>query len=550
MEWSSQTMPSTLIDLLEKQAATYDKRALYSFLNRDLEITQTISFGELYERAKSYSAYFQKFFAKGDVLLLCFPFGLDFIVAFWAVILTGCIPIPIARPRANAWQQVGATAQYADAKALLTTTAMDSLNADVFSAIKSFRLIHVDSISADPSEWMRPRVSPQDCAFVQFTSGSCSAPKGVCVSHENILSNLLSIKANFECCDSDITLSWLPFYHDMGLVGHVMQPLFSGMHNYFLSPMHFLADPCLWLRAISKFEATVSGAPNFAYEMCTAQVREADVISIDLSKWRLAYCGAEPVSSASAKEFIRVFTPNGFSSCAFQPCYGMAESTLFISSKSGLVDGYLVGNDTAYICLGSSASCDIRIVDKEIGLECAEQTIGEVWVRSASVVKQYFKDESRSRKVLQASIREELGFLRTGDLGFKFNNELYLVGRSKNVIKQRGRSVHGEDVERVVYQTLDRSRFKRCAILDIDTQSPSLLVFVIESNKRGAAQSDVSELSATIKEGVLHEFGLLIDHVVIVGRGQLPLTTSGKLKREECKKAIMSRLALTGEDNE
>jgi acyl-CoA synthetase (AMP-forming)/AMP-acid ligase II len=549
MDWSSQTAPVTLIELLERQAAGYDKRAIYSFLSRDLDITQSISFGGLYQKAKACSGYLQKFYGKGDVLLLCFPFGLDFIVAFWAAVLTGCIPIPIARPRVNEWQRVGDIAQHSEARALLTNSEMGSVRADVFVTIDAFRLIHIDTISADPNAWVRPHVSPQDCAFVQFTSGSCSAPKGVCVSNENILSNLLSIRENFECCERDITLSWLPFHHDMGLVGHVIQPLFSGMHNYFLSPMHFLADPCLWLRAISKFKATVSGAPNFAYEMCCSHVRENGLPLINLSSWRLAYCGAEPVSSHTASKFFRVLAASGFSSGAFQPCYGMAESTLFISSKSGLFECRLDGSDRAYVCLGSSPNCDIRIVDRETGNECTDKAVGEVWVRSSSVVKQYFKDESRTRETLQMSLKQDTGFLCTGDLGFKSNKELYVVGRSKNLIKQRGRSVYGEDVERVLGHALHNSRFKRCAILDIDTLSPSLLVLVIESTERGVMRSDVSALSAGLKEHVLREFGLLVQHVVIVGRGQLPLTTSGKLKREESKKALLSHLMLTGDEN-
>lgn len=539
----------TLIDIVEKQAEQHGERCLYSFLNRNLDVVESMSFRGLLDRAKTLSAHLQKSFRVGETLLLCYPFGLDFIVSFWAAILTGCTPIPCNRPRGNNWTKIYDIAAVTHARGLLSNSQIGGRLAQSCGLPQHCQLVLTDNLLAGATHWTRPCVSASDPAFIQFTSGSTSSPKGVCVTHHNALSNLEAIQKGFLCREQDITVSWLPFYHDMGLVGHVLEPLYSGMHNYFLSPMDFLACPSRWLEAMSKFKATVSGAPNFAYKMCCNKVTDQQVKALDLNSWRLAYCGSEPVSAKVAKQFFQKFSAAGFSENAFQPCYGMAESTLYICSKSGLLECKPNGSDARYVCLGLPEGADVRIVDNDTNTECDEGDIGEVWLRSASVARQYIADDARTRSLMNADLGTDAGFLRTGDLAFKRKGELYLVGREKNVIKSRGRSVYGEDIERSVSRDLASDQFERCAIVEVFAEEVSLLYLLLERCRKSHALFHKDVLEERLKAKVLKEFGLILARVLFLNKGSIPLTSSGKLKRGECGERIKTGQWLEAEIN-
>lgn len=528
----------TLIDIVQSQAEKYGDRPLYSFLNRELDIKESMSFSGLLSSAKNVAARLQGMFKAGDVLLLCYPFGLDFVIAFWASILAGCTPIPLSRPRANDWRRVLQIAQSCHAQGVLSSSKMGGLSASFWEEPLDLRLVLTDEKQEAGKRWTKPEIGAYDCAFIQFTSGSTSAPKGVCVSHHNIVSNLEAIRKGFRLSDQDTTVSWLPFHHDMGLVGHLLEPLYSGMHNYFLAPMDFLACPSRWLGAISKYRGTVSGAPNFAFDMCAEKTSSQQIASLDLSSWRLAYCGSEPVSALVAGKFFDRFASAKFSRAAFTPCYGMAESTLYVGSKSGLLESVSSKSDVPYVCLGAGQDCDIRIVNQDTLSQCEAGDIGEVWLRSRSVAARYASDRLHTQNLADSTLGTDKGFLRTGDLGFMQSGELYITGRAKNTIKRRGLSIHCEDIERTVSHIFLGELFDRCAVVEVVAASCPLVYLILQSSRKSTNLSDRDDFEKLLRERVLNEHGLNIDTIVYVRNGRLPLTSSGKTRREVCKHKI------------
>ncbi|MDX1491907.1 MAG: fatty acyl-AMP ligase [Pseudohongiellaceae bacterium] len=535
----------SLIELLELQSIKYGHSPVYSLLGRgslgELCVSNALSFSELEKQAKGLAAHLQSCQGQGSVVLLCFPFGLEFTIAFWGCIMAGVVPIPLSRPKGNDWRPILEIAFFTQANTLLTHSCLRATACDIVSLGSPLQIVELDKLKGDFSRWKRPKLQRDDLAFVQFTSGSTSSPKGVSVSHANILANLESIEHAFSCSDRDITVSWLPFYHDMGLVGHIMQPVYSGMHNYFLAPMLFMSRPSLWLQAVSQYGATISGAPNFAYDLCNQKVEEAQLRDLDFSRWRIAYCGSEPIAEVVATAFSHKLKPRGFLAEAFTPCYGLAESTLFVCSHSGLKSAHNKDKSDRYVCLGKPRFGELKIVRDQDLRECEEGEVGEIWLRSQSVVKTYYKDPERTRAVLRAHKGEGGIYLRTGDLGFLLENELYVVGRIKNLIKRRGKSFHCEDVERSLSAYLKEFPISRCVLLD--TEYPSgLIVLVLESKGRLKNGACYDYEHTKFRTHVLREFGLLIDRIVEVRRGTLPLTTSGKIKRHECIEIVKGLL--------
>lgn len=531
-----------LLSLLETQVSRYSHRKLYTFLDKDGSSHQELTYADVYQKALAVAATLQQREPQLGPIALLYPHGPDFIVAFLGAILAGSWPMPLSKPRGQDWSNVFNTIAVSGATVVLTLSTTRKLIPEALRRASHVQVICTDASDffADAEFWQRPDVQPDDIAFIQYTSGSTSRPRGVVVTHANVLHNSESIRRSFGCSPLEICVSWLPFHHDMGLIGHVIQSLYTAMPNYFLSPMDFLGNPLRWLSAISRYGGTISGAPNFAYALCAERMEsdgEEDE-ALDLSSWRLAYCGSERIVPTALKRFSLRFRDASFKERAFFPCYGMAESTLFVCGQYGVT----CSKKGSYPAVGKVAEeASIAIVDPEKRIRLPDGDVGEVWLRSSSISPGYFNEPEATRKVFHQKLQEESGYMRTGDLGFIHNGALHFVGRLKNVVKRRGRSFHAEDIEtHVVSALLDRG-ISRCATFEVPYDEEEALVLLLEHD----GKTDTALMSAVTEDAsalVCEVFGIVPDIVRMVAKRSLPLTTSGKLQRNVCRDLLLTEM--------
>ncbi|HET9212138.1 MAG TPA: proline iminopeptidase-family hydrolase, partial [Thermoanaerobaculia bacterium] len=439
----AERQPATLIDLLRARAGEKGGAPLYTFLADGEAEEATLSYGGLDRRARAIGARLQQAGAAGERALLLYPPGLDFIAAFFGCLYAGAVAVPAYPPRAGRTQpRLRAIAGDARPRLVLTTAAIAAKAAELSEQIPELagaEWIATESLDSSAAErWTPPSLGPGTLAFLQYTSGSTAAPKGVMVTHANLLHNERLIGAAFGMDEESVVVGWLPLYHDMGLIGNVLQPLHAGGRCVLMSPVAFLQRPMRWLEAVSRYRGTVSGGPNFAYELCLRKAAPEALSRLDLSSWRVAYNGAEPVRASTLERFAEAFAPCGFRAEALYPCYGLAEATLFVTGGHG------ARVEKERVSCGSAWQ-RIVTVDPETGEERPE---GEVWISGPSVARGYWENEEATARDFHAFLPTGEGpFLRTGDLGFLSGGELYVTGRLKDLIILRGRNHYPQDVE-------------------------------------------------------------------------------------------------------
>lgn len=383
--------------------------------------------------------------------------------------------------------------------------------------------------------------NPDSLAILQYTSGSTGEPKGVMVSHGNLSHNSACIQSAFELDMSRISIAWLQHYHDMGLIDGILQPLYSDFHGVLLAPETYAKRPAVWLQLIHRFAATRSGAPNSAYEFCSHHIAPEALEGCDLSSWRSAYCGAEPVRAETLATFASKFQPFGFQSNALYPCYGMAEATLMIS-------GGKLGQPMTVASLGTPTrppvSCghpwlgtEVLIVDPDTLSPCAPEQVGEIWTAGPSVALGYWRQETLSRQIFQAlpSTGGSTTYLRTGDLGFLRDGQLYITGRIKDLIIVHGRNHHPQDLEATLQRSHQALAANRGAVFarDFDTQDQ---IVVVQEVKRSHLNDFPQEVVfRAMREAVAHEHGVSVADIVLIRTSSLPLTSSDKIQRRLCR---------------
>src|SRR5690554_1457660 len=438
-----------LVTLLARQAARYGDKPVYSYLDRQLRVTTRITFAQLYAKACVLAGALRAQGLHGKPLLMLYLPGQDFPVAFWAAILAGACPVPLARPRGRDWSVIERIRKRSGAETILgSASLLRLLPASLLASLRilshddwlRFATAHPERLSGSTSQCAASRrlqAGAYDTALLQFTSGSTGRPKGVMLTHANVLANLRRISDHFACQDHDIGLCWLPLHHDMGLIGHVLQPVFAGIHNYFMAPVHFLGRPLRWLEAISEVGATISGAPCFAYALCADALAAEPAVELDLRRWRVAYCGAEKISATVLREFHQRCAPAGLKSSALYPCYGLAESTLFVTGRHSIKLALAppvkrrrnIPEAPELVSVGA-VDKSLRVVDPVSGRECDESEAGEIWLSSPSVAAGYYNDRHTSADCFEQHLPGVAGrFLRTGDIGMVVDGELYLIGR-------------------------------------------------------------------------------------------------------------------------
>ncbi|MDO8805007.1 MAG: amino acid adenylation domain-containing protein [Elusimicrobiota bacterium] len=557
----------SLADIGRHYAKTQGSATAFTFLGKDDGDNQSLDYAAVDLRARAIAASLSCSMHKGERALLLYPPGLGFVEAFLGCIYAGIIAVPAYLPqkRKEHWQRLALISRTAEVRAVLTSRSVTSdwdKTPEIAAMFEACQLIATDSIGPSPaSSWNYPDVEPTDLAFLQFTSGSTGDPKGVMVSHKALLSNELMIADSFGNDDGLVTAGWLPLYHDMGLIGNVLQPFCLGGHSVNMSPVSFLQSPITWLSMISKFGATTSGAPNFAYDLCVLRITDEQMSGLDLSKWTIAFNGAEPIRAETLKRFSEKFAPCGFSKESFFPCYGLAEATLLVSGgpvrreyRRLMLDGKALERNK--IELSDTAGKDTRtlvssgrvvpgqqlaIVDPEHLTRCPSRTVGEIWLKSPSAARGYWNQAEATRRTFQADIPGESGahYLRTGDLGFIHENDLYISGRLKDMIIIRGRNIYPQDIEAAVQSSHPAFRAGGGAAFSIDHDNEEKLIIVQEVERTQARSLDKEGAARIIAQAIGEAFGIQVHDVMLIRHGTLVKTSSGKIEHRTCKRKYL-----------
>ncbi|MGJ5178592.1 AMP-binding protein [Bradyrhizobium oligotrophicum] len=563
--------PQIFVDILRGHATAQSENPAVTFLGDDGS-EETWSYGELDARARAMAASLLDLTEPGQRALLLCPQGLDFVAAILACFYSGVVAVP-AYPPANArhWPRLARILADSQASVVVSTSAararteawLEGMRRDGQNPGALLICEEVDPGCAE--RFVGPDLSPDSYAFLQYTSGSTTAPKGVVVTHANLLTNLIMIRDSFGLTSRSDTVSWLPVFHDMGLIASLLEQLFLGARVVLLAAPTFIRRPATWLEAITRFRPDWVGAPNFGYARCVEGISDEQRRSLDLSSVRVAYCGSEPVDSRVADAFAAAFAPSGFNPKAFHPCYGMAEVTLFAAGSEPGSGGRRISLDGAalerrearrvvpempgarvlFSCGRPAPGETLRIVDPESCRPVADGVVGEIWLAGPHVALGYWRNAEQTRAsfgVRLADGSDDVAYFRTGDLGFVDAGEVCVTGRIKDLLIIRGRNHYPQDIERTVamahpsLQPADSGA--AFAVLRDGSEHP---VVVHEVRRTALRRLDGDQVVSAIRTAVAEEHGLALDAVVLLQPPTLPRTSSGKVQRRECARAFAAR---------
>lgn len=551
---------SDLVSALQHWAKVRaDRPAVYFTDGENYGADQVLTFGQLDAAARKVAAYLQRFNAGGQRVLLMYPPVIDFVVGFFGCLYAGATAVPAFPPRRNRkGQRIHSIAKDCEAQIALTNEQIrQQIEADEnWVDWESTTIIASDALAEDhSSSWKPPQISPQDLALLQYTSGSTGQPKGVMLSHSNLVRNIELIMVAFEIDQSAVGVCWLPAYHDMGLVGGILAPTFIGRPVVLMSPMSFLQKPIRWLQTISHYGGTTCGGPNFAYQLCVDKIAEGELSGVDLSTWTTAFNGAEPIRASTLRQFSQRFQKCGFKHQSFLPCYGMAETTLIVTGGPQASPPLMQAFDGKQLDLGRVVPCDsdaaearelvgsgavlpgeqVLIVDAQSMQPLESDQIGEIWVRSPSVGQGYWEREQESQLVFGAMTSIGQGpYLRTGDLGFIYQDQLFVAGRIKDVIIVRGVNRYPQDIEQTVELAHPLIQNGLTAAFADQSQDRERLIICAEVQKR-QGDSPWDDVIKAIRREVSLQHELPPEAVILVRFGTLPRTSSGKIQRHACR---------------
>jgi acyl-CoA synthetase (AMP-forming)/AMP-acid ligase II len=530
----------------------------YLFLDDRLEEAARWSFAELDWKARAIGRELQRRRMAGERALLLFPAGLDFVAGFIGCLYAGVIAVPCPVPRPNR-RSPRLDAILADATpALILTTGTVCRKLAGSPVDPGIGWLPVDEIPEVPAGWDPAIPSMEVTALLQYTSGSTADPKGVMISHGNMAANLAMVREAFRTSSQSRVVSWLPHFHDMGLIAGILQSLSAGALGVLMAPETFFFRPLNWLTVISRYGGTISGAPDFAYDLCVRQGQDRIPEDTDLKSWRVAFSGAETVRPATIRRFTETFQPYGLAATTLQPCYGLAEATLIVSGGEAEERPVIRGFDPARLSEGqalhipeergrSLAGCGrvrppgrLLIVDPDRRRELEDGLVGEIWLSGPHVAGGYWNRPEESRDTFGAHLvpSGEGPFMRTGDLGFVSDGQIFIVGRIKDNIIIRGQNLHAADIEQTIESAHPACQPHRAAAFSFDPGDGERLV-IVQEVRRTERNGDLTKLVRVIRQAVADGFGLRPHAVVLIRPHRLPITSSGKVMRAECRRMFL-----------
>lgn len=534
---------STTIDLLQWRATQQPNKIAYEFLQDGNDESLTLTYGELSQQARAIAQALRNVCELGDRALILHPPGLSYIAAFFGCLYGGVIAVPAYPPRRNrSVDRILAILKDAQPKVAVTTQNILALLKPRILEIPELRTVQwllSDRLdSSAPVTFEPPIVAAESLAFLQYTSGSTAEPKGVMISHQNILHNLSWMHQYLQVSSDSRAVIWLPPYHDMGLIAGIIEPLYSGFPVTLMSPLHFLQHPIRWLKAISDRRATFSGGPSFAYELCVKKISLDQVNDLDLSSWRVAFNGAEPIQAEVIQQFSDKFAPYGFQPQAFHPCYGMAEATLMVTWRQGgpLIETNSSLSSSPLVSSGPSLGDQtVVIVNSETGEPCKDEIEGEIWVSGGSIAQGYWNRDDLTQQGFYAQLPGYSdNFLRTGDFGFLKGQELFVTGRCKDLLIFNGMNYHPQDLERAIAQC--HVGLNPLGIATVSLFQPEKLLVVVELSRHYVNKKETfDEILRSIRSKISQDFQLVTHHILLLKPGQIPKTSSGKIQRYLCR---------------
>jgi acyl-CoA synthetase (AMP-forming)/AMP-acid ligase II/acyl carrier protein len=582
---------ASLVDLLQLRAVQQAEQTAYTFLLDGEQTTVSLTYGELDRQAKAIATTLSSH-APGTRALLVYPAGLDYITALFGCLYAKVIAVPAYPPKLNhSLTRLETIVQDAQPQIALTThelwqqiqprlhqfSSLEELNWIATDRIQTGYLeINVERPLRERSTLIesltdlssRQTAKPEDIAILQYTSGSTAAPKGVMLSHQNLLHNLAAIQQRFGHDAQSRGVIWLPPYHDMGLIGGILQPLYVGFPVVLMSPQMFVQQPIRWLKAIAHHKATTSGAPNFAYELCIQKIKPEHLQDLDLSSWQVAFNGAEPLRPETLEQFTEKFAPCGFQRNAFYPCYGLAEATLFVSGRPrstalrtlSINRTALTGNqvlletnpniaDVVVSCGQSLADQVVAIAHPETQQPCSENEVGEIWIAGASIAQGYWNRPQETQDIFQAKLIDgdrtnhhanHRAYLRTGDLGFLHQGELFITGRLKDLIIIRGRNHYPQDIEQTVQSS--HPDLRSGVAFTVLVEGEEQLAIAQELDRQALhrlSAEQATEVMQLIRQAIATEHELQAAMILLVRPLSLPKTSSGKLQRQATRTAFL-----------
>ena len=552
-----------MVEAVRARVEQQPDQLAFTFLEDGESEGPRLTYAQLDAGAQAIAVRLQEVAAPGERSLLFYPPGLEFIPAFLGCLYAGVIAVPVYPPRPNRdMLRVASVAVDCQPKAVLTTEAIAGKVES--SCRKLASLEHSAWITTDgrskskTARWREPNVTLQSLAFLQYTSGSTGTPRGVMVSHSNLLHNSDAMRRAFRLTPDSVSVSWLPTFHDMGLIDGVLQPLLTGFPAYLMAPLAFLREPFRWLRALSRYRANHSGGPNFSYDLCVAKTSADQVASLDLSNWGSAFDAAEPVRCDTLKLFAQAMEVAGFRETSLFPGYGLAEATLMVTGTpldqppttacvraDELEQHQFVpstgANDRSTTLVSSGcpiADTQVRVVDPETCQALPPGQIGEIWVSGPGVAQGYWGKPEESRSTFQARIHPtgEGPFLRTGDLGCLQGQKLFVTGRTKDLIIIRGRNHYPQDIEATVEEAHPALRKGCGAAFGIDVLDQERLVIVQELDRQ-YADAPLREIIGDVRQAIVEVHDVDAHDIVLIRHASIPKTTSGKIQRHACRTA-------------
>ncbi|OZY86401.1 hypothetical protein CBP51_05070 [Cellvibrio mixtus] len=563
----------SIVEILNSHASQLPDKDAFIFLDSDGRETERLSFRELDDQVKSVALSLLEKIEPGDRVILCYPPGLDYVIAFYACLYAGIIAVPVYPPQGRSNTiRFSKVINSCNASYVLTSGKLrDALLTRVAQSgwVDKDQFLFTDELSyRDAKAFNRPAIHPNSLAFLQYTSGSTGDPKGVMISHGNIVANLQALEEATTACKNDVFVNWLPLFHDLGLVNTMLLPVFLGAKSVLMSPLTFVNSPLTWLVAMTHYKGTIGGGPNFCFELCLKKIDGDTIHRLDLRQWRIAFNAAEPIFDKTIEHFSNIFLPAGFRMQAFYPSYGMAEATVYLTGRhydnsrsirhqyesehDEIKRGENEGpgnknfenkgseNKNIVACGFATSGHGLAIVHPETCRALADGMVGEIWAQGPSIALGYWQDPGKTNETFRAMVLTDNGepdnekpgtWLRTGDLGIIRDSQLYVTGRIKEIIIIRGQNYYPTDIERTAQESHEALRIGGGAAFAVDLGHQEGLVLVQEVNRTALRALDPNEICASISARIAGEYRLDIDAIVLITPGKLNKTTSGKIQR-------------------